>query len=36
LSQTYLNATQNKALAEDMARFAQHFGETTEVIPKEG
>lgn len=36
LSQTYLNATQNKALAEDMARFAQHFGESTEVIPKEG
>ncbi len=36
LSQTYLNATQNKALAEDMARFAQHFGEQTEVIPKEG
>jgi gliding motility-associated protein GldC len=36
LSQTYLNATQNKTLAEDMARFAQHFGEQTEVIPKEG
>ncbi|MBU6342374.1 MAG: gliding motility protein GldC [Bacteroidetes bacterium] len=34
LSQTYLNATQNKNLAEDMARFAHYFGEQTEVIPK--
>ncbi|MBK8556028.1 MAG: gliding motility protein GldC [Lewinellaceae bacterium] len=35
LSSTYLRATQNKELAEDLARFAQHFGEKTEVIPKE-
>ncbi len=34
LSQTYLRATQNKDLAEEMARFAQHFGEKTEIIPK--
>jgi gliding motility-associated protein GldC len=35
LSQTYLRATQNKELAEDMARFAHYFGEKTEIIPKE-
>jgi gliding motility-associated protein GldC len=34
LSQTYLRATQNKEMAEDMARFAQYFGEKTEIIPK--
>lgn len=34
LSGTYLKATQNKDLAEDMARFAQYFGEKTEIIPK--
>lgn len=34
LSQTYLRATQNKDLAEDMAKFAHYFGEKTEVIPK--
>ncbi len=34
LSQTYLRATQNKDLAEEMAQFAQHFGEKTEIIPK--
>ena len=34
LSETYLRATQNKDMAEDMAKFAHHFGETTEVIPK--
>jgi gliding motility-associated protein GldC len=32
LGDTYLRATQNKALAEDMARFAQYFGEKTEII----
>lgn len=32
LSQTYLRATQNKELAEDLARFAQHFGEKTEIL----
>lgn len=35
LSQTYLKATQNKELAEDMAKFAQYFGEKTEVLPKQ-
>ena len=35
LSQTYLRATANKELAEDMAKFAQYFGEKTEVVPKE-
>jgi hypothetical protein len=34
LSQTYLKATNNKELAEDMARFAQYFGEKTEIVPK--
>lgn len=34
LSQTYLRATQNKDMAEDMAKFAHHFGEKTEIIPK--
>lgn len=34
LSQTYLKATQNKELAEDMAKFAHYFGEKTEVVPK--
>lgn len=34
LSQTYLRATNNKDTAEDMARFAQYFGEKTEIIPK--
>lgn len=35
LSQTYLRATQNKELAEEMAKFAHHFGEKTEIIPKD-
>ena len=35
LSDTYFKATQNKALANDMARFVQYFGEKVEVIPKE-
>ncbi len=34
LSQTYLRATQNKDLAEEMAKFAQYFGEKTEIVPK--
>jgi gliding motility-associated protein GldC len=34
LSQTYLKATNNKEMAEDMARFAQYFGEKTEIVPK--
>ncbi len=35
MSQTYLRATQNTVLAEDMAKFAQYFGEKTEIIPKQ-
>lgn len=35
LSQTYLKATQNKELAEEMARFAHYFGQKTEIIPQE-
>lgn len=35
LSETYLRATQNKALAEDLAKFAHYFGEKTEIVPKE-
>lgn len=35
LSQTYLRATQNKELAEDMAKFAHYFGQATEVVPKD-
>jgi gliding motility-associated protein GldC len=35
LSQTYLKATQNKELAEDMAKFAHYFGQRTEVVPSE-
>lgn len=35
LSQTYLKATQNKELAEEMAKFAHYFGLKTEIIPKE-
>jgi gliding motility-associated protein GldC len=34
LGQTYLRATQNKDLAEDLAKFAHYFGEKTEIIPK--
>jgi gliding motility-associated protein GldC len=34
LGGTYLRATQNKELAEDIARFAHYFGERTEIIPR--
>ncbi|MBK6931380.1 MAG: gliding motility protein GldC [Saprospirales bacterium] len=34
LSQSYLRATQNKELAEEMARFAHHFGEKTAIVSK--
>jgi gliding motility-associated protein GldC len=34
LSQTYLKATQNTELAEEMAKFAHYFGEKTEIVPK--
>ena len=35
LTDSYLRATQNKELAEQMARFVQYFGEITEIIPKD-
>lgn len=35
LSQTYLKATQNKELAEEMARFAHYFGQKTEILSNE-
>ncbi len=35
LTDSYLRATQNKELAEQMAHFVQFFGETTEIVPKE-
>jgi len=34
LSETYKKATNNTPLAEDMAHFAQYFGEKTEILPK--
>ena len=34
LSDTYYRATQNKALANEMQRFVDYFGERTEIIPK--
>lgn len=34
LGQTYLKATQNKDLAEDLGKFAHYFGEQTEIVPK--
>lgn len=34
MADTYYRATQNGALANDMQRFTQYFGEKTEVIPK--
>ena len=34
LADTYFKATQNKELAADMQRFANYFGEKTEIIPK--
>jgi gliding motility-associated protein GldC len=36
LSQTYLTATQNKDMAEQMAKFAHYFGETTQILPSDG
>lgn len=35
LSQTYLRATQNKDLAEDIAKFAHYFGQQTEIVPRD-
>ena len=36
ITDTYLKATGNRQLANDMQRFVQYFGESTEIIPKEG
>lgn len=33
LADTYFKATQNAALANEMQRFVQYFGEKTEIIP---
>jgi gliding motility-associated protein GldC len=35
MADTYFKATQNREMAIDMQRFAQYFGEKTEIIPKE-
>ena len=35
LADTYFKATRNQAMANDMQRFVQYFGEETEIIPKE-
>ncbi|NUO02347.1 MAG: gliding motility protein GldC [Saprospiraceae bacterium] len=35
LADTYFKATQNQALAADMQRFVQYFGEKTEILPKQ-
>lgn len=35
LSESYLRATNNKELAEALAKFAHFFGEKTEIIPTE-
>lgn len=35
LSETYFKASQNAALANEMQRFVQYFGEKTEVITPE-
>ena len=34
LADTYFKATQNTQLASEMRHFVQHFGETTDVLPK--
>ena len=34
MADTYFKATQNREMAVDMQRFAQYFGEKTEIIPK--
>jgi len=33
LADTYYRATNNADLANEMQRFAQYFGEKTEIIP---
>lgn len=34
LAETYHKATNNNQLSSDMARFAQYFGEETDILPK--
>ncbi|MEO1516322.1 MAG: gliding motility protein GldC [Bacteroidota bacterium] len=34
MADTYFRATQNTELANEMQKFAQYFGEETEIIPK--
>ena len=34
LADTYFKATQNAKLAGDLQQFVQHFGEQTEILPK--
>ncbi len=34
MADTYFKATNNAALATDMQRFVQYFGEKTEILPK--
>lgn len=36
IADTYVKATGNKDLGNDMQRFVQYFGEQTKIIPKEG
>lgn len=36
MGDTYFRATNNTKLANDIQRFAQYFGEETEIIKKEG
>ena len=35
ITDMYLRATNNKALANEMERFAHYFGQKTEIIPQE-
>jgi gliding motility-associated protein GldC len=35
LADSYLKATNNKDLANDMQRFAEYFGEKTEILAKD-
>jgi gliding motility-associated protein GldC len=35
LSETYLRATNNRNMAEQMAQFAHYFGQETEIIEKD-
>lgn len=35
LAETYMRATNNKELANEMQSFVTHFGEKTEIIPKD-